>query len=298
PTFNPDRSRLRAVIEAALGYAPGGMEIRFVVVDNKSEPAVRAEEILVGNAVVDLIREPRPGTAFARIAGLRAVRRPWVLYLDDDNLVTEDYFAAGFAFLSQNPTVGVVGGRILPHYESDPPKCLEGNEELLALRDFDQDEWISGFDQKSPTYPDLTPLTAGLLFRREVVDQFLEWVDGSEGIISGRIGEESLGASEDCEFLMQGVYLPGLQSGYCHRMTLKHIIPTPRMEWPNLKRTAFEGGKAWGAFERKYDLRPRQPLVFALLRIAKHFFGMGAWKRRGRLKWLHYAGRTLAHAKY
>jgi glycosyltransferase involved in cell wall biosynthesis len=114
PTFNRSRGcemLLRGL--AAQSLAPERFEV-VVVDDCSSDDTVGALRRLVGEMPYRLqVLQTRAnrGPAQARNVGWRAAIAPVVAFMDDDCLPEADWLAAGLAFMSAHPTVGVAQGR-------------------------------------------------------------------------------------------------------------------------------------------------------------------------------------------
>jgi hypothetical protein len=97
PTFRRPDSLIRCVRSL---FVQTGVEARLaeiVIVDN--DPAGSAETaILALQAEAPLpvrhVRQPRPGVATARNAGLAATDAPWIAFLDDDESATQPWLAS------------------------------------------------------------------------------------------------------------------------------------------------------------------------------------------------------------
>jgi glycosyltransferase involved in cell wall biosynthesis len=108
--------------------APAGLPWEVVVVDNGSTDRTPAVIQAFGARLpLRSVREPRPGVSHARNAAVAAAAGTYVLWLDDDELVSPgwltDYGAAARAY----PTVEAFGGPIVPWYDSwgtTPPPWL------------------------------------------------------------------------------------------------------------------------------------------------------------------------------
>ncbi len=110
----------------------------IVVADNNSTDDTRdvvARFAESGPAPVRYMFEPRQGVSHARNAALATASGAVLAFMDDDVRPAEDWLAAVLAALAREDA-DIVGGRILPLWESPPPAWLEDNAQLydyLAL---------------------------------------------------------------------------------------------------------------------------------------------------------------------
>lgn len=125
-----------------------------VVVDNGSSDAtaevVRA--IAAGSGLpVRYVLEPRLGTSHARNTAVREARADYLLFTDDDALVTDgwaDALVAGF----DDPSVAAVGGRIVPRWPVEPPAWMDGRQALiLTMHDYGTEPRLLGPDEHAIT---------------------------------------------------------------------------------------------------------------------------------------------------
>ena len=87
----------------------------IIVVDNGStdgtqEVVLRWAEAHRNNALdLSLLIEPRKGAALARNTGLRAVRTPWVMFFDSDDVMLTGHLAAISSTIEANPGTDIIG---------------------------------------------------------------------------------------------------------------------------------------------------------------------------------------------
>jgi hypothetical protein len=102
----------------------------LVLVDNGSTddtPRVLAEFAAAAPFPVTVVREPRPGLAAARNAGVAAARAPLLLFIDDDCYPAAD-FVDRWIEVFDDPRVGFGAGRILLHDPDDYPITIRTDE--------------------------------------------------------------------------------------------------------------------------------------------------------------------------
>lgn len=84
------RPEFLGALLAGLEAQHGGPRRELVVVDNDPEGSARA---VVAASSARYLVEPRPGVSWARNRAVAAARAPVVLFLDDDQLVADDFLA-------------------------------------------------------------------------------------------------------------------------------------------------------------------------------------------------------------
>lgn len=94
-----------------------GQLLEVIVVDSASHPdaANRVCELVEGHVGVRLVRLDAPGVSVARNAGIKAVRAPWIGFIDDDELPTADWVKKAQALIARLPAdCAACGGNVLP----------------------------------------------------------------------------------------------------------------------------------------------------------------------------------------
>ena len=113
PTF-----RRPALLREAIASvcAQKGTKVELIVVDDSPEGSAAGIADEFGSSV-RYLRNPEPTGGFPSVVrnlGWPLASGRFVHFLDDDDLVPEDHYAAALAAFDANPAVGVVFGRIEP----------------------------------------------------------------------------------------------------------------------------------------------------------------------------------------
>jgi glycosyltransferase involved in cell wall biosynthesis len=106
--------------------APYGFDWELIVVDNNSTdgtPGVLAD--FVGRLPLRALSEPRAGKSNAANLVVREARGEYIIWTDDDVLVSPDWIRQYVAAFEQYPDAEVFGGRIDPWFEGTPPRWLD-----------------------------------------------------------------------------------------------------------------------------------------------------------------------------
>ncbi len=254
-TLNPDREVLARVLAAleAQTLARGAFEI--LLVDNCSQPPLARAEF---PAVDRVVREARPGVAFARARAIREARAPLLLFADDDNLLAPNYLETALAIAAANPGIGAFSGIAEPVVPEGVPAWTRPLWPALGIRDHGPEAITRASDEWGPWLP----IGAGCAVRREPALRYaaLIW-EGGLGEVVGRAGD-GIVAGEDTLLAWTAVW-DGYACSYQPSLRLAHCLRRSRFSWRNLARNEFGHGVA---FVRLEALRGRPVVTGGMLR--------------------------------
>jgi glycosyltransferase involved in cell wall biosynthesis len=222
-TYNPRADYLSRTLAALKSQTLPYSEWELLIVDNASVPAVAESVSLAWHSNARIVRETELGIANARIRAMREFAGDLLVFLDDDNVLAEDYLQRCAELFSARPDLGAVSGCLLPEYESAPPDWFAPYESWIAVRRITADTWSNFLDSRSE------PVTAGMCLRRDITeahinaarDNPLQRVLGSRGT--------SLLRGEDVAIVKSAIKL-GYSVGQFTQLKLLHLIPKRRTE--------------------------------------------------------------------
>jgi glycosyltransferase involved in cell wall biosynthesis len=283
--------------------APG--TFRVLVVDNASAPPLDEallEPLLAAGIPARMVREPAPGLTRARLRAFRETSGEWLLLLDDDNELREDYVAEGLRFAAANPGVGCLGGKLLLPEGHPAPGWAAPFHSWMAIKDAGE-EVITGASEDWGLWE---PPGAGAFVRREVVEEWLRRFGNDPRVLQlGRTGKRNLASCEDSLLMRQAPRL-GLLNAYVPQLVLQHHVDPSRFRLPYLLRLMHAYGSSlvelellvkghvelptyYRGFHRllktaRRELRDRRQtsLQFALAKIVFHWRARATYLRLGR----------------
>lgn len=271
-----------------------------LLVDNASSPPLAVRSwTCAAPANVRLLVEPQLGLSFARRRGLAEARAPFVVLVDDDNVLAPDYLAQVHRLFAEHPAVGALGGRSLPEFECQPEEWQKEFFSLLALRDLGDTPLISAGLRPNGSacnvYPSFAPIGAGMALRREASAAWLEQACASR--FTDRRGQSLTSAGDnDLGLTIMGA---GWQVAYFPQLSLTHLIPAARLEPSYLGRLNRGIQKSWMQVLSRHRANPWAPIApWTLpLRTAKAWFAYRAWSGRpAYIRWQgacgHFEGRA------
>jgi hypothetical protein len=229
-TYNPPRERLKQVLSCIFrmkSFETGIFEV--IVVDNNSKPRLSLDEVSVEGHSATLIQEKIPGLTAARIRGFTDSRGEALVYVDDDNLLADDYGTQALNLLQRHPDIGVFSAQISGRFEIPPDPWMTPYLPYLALTDVKEDRWSFS------TEGGCLPVGAGMVVRRDVMAHYADAVDANRGRASMDRTGSSLLAGGDTDIGYAALSL-GMGCGWCKDLKVEHIIPTCRLEPEYLRR--------------------------------------------------------------
>lgn len=217
---------------------------RFEVIAVDNNCTDRSMEIVQrlltpGGISYRIVQEPVAGLMHARRTGVRHAHNDLLLFVDDDNILADDYLEKLLAIYRRNPLVGVAGSRVEPLVADDTPEWFEQFGGVYACGE-------QAPDSQDVTYGRMTLFGAGLSFRRELIHGI--FFDDPELFLTGRTGNLLL-RGDDSELCMRAI-LRGWRVWYDKGLLLQHNILPCRIHWSYVEQARFGGGAASIILER------------------------------------------------
>jgi glycosyltransferase involved in cell wall biosynthesis len=227
-TYNPDPSIfsrcLSAISEASKIYQPA----EIIIIDNNSTEALSNQpyikEFLKHNTVGKIIIEEKQGLTPARLRGISEAKEELLIFIDDDNLITRDFFIKGIEIAERNPNIGAWSGQVFLEFEKEPEVWTRKYWGLLVHRELETDYWSN-----LPHLPTTMPCGAGLFIRKKVADYYYHLhKTGKRTIQLDRTGS-SLFSGGDNDMAACACDI-GLGVGLFREIKLTHFIPSFRLK--------------------------------------------------------------------
>jgi glycosyltransferase involved in cell wall biosynthesis len=180
-----------------------------------------------------VIPEKRPGTMYARNTGIVSASFRYLLYVDDDNWLAENYLKTAYEAIRCDDAIAAVGGKGIMVFEEGftPPVWVARYEKSYGCGP-------QGKKDGDTTYDQGWLYTAGAILDRVWLDRLYR--AGFESALKGRDGR-SLAPGEDTE-LTYALKIIGGRLFYTSELTFKHFMPRNRMTWEFLRKQYFAFG--------------------------------------------------------
>jgi glucosyl-dolichyl phosphate glucuronosyltransferase len=189
-----------------------------VAVDNNSTDDTRAVIApFVAAGRVRYASEPLQGLSHARNRGVATARGDILAFTDDDVRVGPSWIHAIARAFAEHPDVDMVGGRVEPEWEAEPPAWLaQAGAAPLALVDYGVEPFrIAAAEPRCL-------IGANVAIRRRA----LERLHGFSPRVQ-RVGD-GIGSTEDHDFQMR-LLEGGAAALYDPRMAVRAVVPRERL---------------------------------------------------------------------
>lgn len=307
-THNPRQDYFAETLAglAAQEPLPDGRSWELVLIDNASNPPLDTRVDLSWHPQTRIVREERLGLTFARLRCFEEARGPILLFVDDDNVLAPDYVRRAFEAFEVDPSLGAIGGRAIPRYESPPPAWFPGLGMSLACRDLGDAALYADWKGAAPAerrYPECAPIGAGMGIRRNAYAAYIEAAARNPTRTAlGRRGAD-LSSGEDNDIIMTVLH-NGWRVAYLPALRLQHLIAARRLTADYLARYAFSSSRTWIQVLDVHGIRPWPAIApWTLpLRKARAYLRARAWRSDvNRIRWQascgHFEGRATLEAR-
>jgi len=217
---NPRIDYFARVLEALKAQTLSTDNWELVVVDNASEDSVAASYNISWHPNARHVREENLGLTCARLRGIAESSAGLLVFVDDDNVLAENYLDVATQIATDWRCLGAWGGQQLAEFEGGEPR-------EVWKRDFwtsrlVRDIWSNNYDRQA------APVGAGMCVRRAVAMKYVEYVK-SDSLRSslGRSGS-GMNSGEDIDMAFTACDL-GFGTGKFAGLTLIHLIPQRRL---------------------------------------------------------------------
>jgi len=273
----------------------------------QSLPVEQWELLIIDNASVqslasqfDLSWHPRSklGLTRARICGYNAASADVLVFVDDDNVLHQQYLSEVIHIFQQHPELGAIAGKSLPKFEVEPESWIKNYYSILALRDFGETPLTTPGDfgvLTAASYPYFAPCGAGLTLRRSLFASYIAQINRNPSRLAlGRTGQQLL-SGEDNDIILS-LITGGWGVGYFPQLQLTHLISAYRLQPNYLARLNYTIAKTWVQVLGMHGIQPwrKIPTWTVLLRQIKAAFFYQPWRNSAAyIQWRGVCG-TLA----
>jgi glycosyltransferase involved in cell wall biosynthesis len=222
-SHNPRRDYIQQCIKAIRDQRLPYNQWELVVVDNRSDEPLTGRLDLSWHLHAQVFREEVLGLTAARLRAIRESTGELLVFVDDDNVLDDDFLEVAWCTMEKRPFLGSWSGQCRPAFEVPPPDWTRRYWGNLVIREFDKDMWSN-----LPRLPQSMPCGAGLCVRRQVALHYLDLHEsGKRSFQFDRNGKSLLsGGDNDLAACACDI---GLGVGLIASLKLTHLISPERL---------------------------------------------------------------------
>ena len=222
-SHNPNPRCLDRVLGALVRQTLALPHWELLLIDNASESSLEKSWDLSWHPQARHIREEELGLTNARMRGISEARAELLVFVDDDNVLAEDYLERTLEISREWQILGTWGGQIVPEFEQTPEEWTKRYWNWIAIREVEGDRWSN-----LPEDLGDKPYGAGICVRKNVAEAYVRRVRANPlQQLLGRRGEQLL-AGDDTDLCLAACSL-GLGNGVFTKLKLTHLIPSQRL---------------------------------------------------------------------
>ncbi|WP_088889475.1 glycosyltransferase [Leptolyngbya ohadii] len=285
-THNPRQDYFSSVLAALKQQTLPVQQWELCVIDNASDSPLSDR----ANPDLDLswhphaviIQEPQLGLTHARLCGFRASNADLIVFVDDDNVLAQNYLAQVVQIFQEYPQLGAIAGKSLPQFEVEPEPWIRSYDSVLALRDFGETPLTTaraGSTLTATSYPAFAPCGAGMALRRQLFATYNDQVANHPVRLAlGRTGQQ-LTSGEDNDIILT-LLAAGWEVGYFPQLHLTHLIASHRVQPDYLARLNYAASRSWVQVLGIHGIQPWKKIAAwtVLLRQMKVAFRYQPWR--------------------
>lgn len=273
-THNPNVHLLNEVLDALRSQTLATTSWELLIIDNASDNPIDKSIDVSWHQHTQIVHEAKLGLTNARVRGIQESHSELLIFVDDDNLLDNNYLQECLTIANQHSNLGAWGGNLVPRYEVPPPHWFHQYAHLLAIRTIANDKWCN--------IPEWTigacPSGAGMCIRRSVAEKYVEICNSDPlRVVLDRTGTCLMGYG-DLDMAFTSCKM-GMGTGVFDTLSLIHVIPSTRIEKSYLLKLE-EGNAASsvvmdfinGKFKPNQATPVRKPLLARIYGKAKNLF--------------------------
>ena len=205
----------------------------LIIVDNLSDRRISESVDVSWHKRSRVIVEPKLGLTHARICGIEESAGDVICFVDDDNVLNQDYLSESLRIGRESTHLGCWGGEISAEYEAAPEPWFQKYQGFLVIRPLSRDTWNNSY-----SYDDALPCGAGMCVRRCVAIQYRKLcISSTERSELDRRGN-SFSSGGDLDMAYTAIDM-GFGTGRFKALHLVHLIPESRLKLKYLLALAF-----------------------------------------------------------
>lgn len=237
-TYHPTQSIFEPVLDSLLKLSTDSNLDEIVIVDNASPEKVKDKDYVKNflnrcNCKVRVVLEERKGLTFARIRGVQETTSKRILFVDDDNILSNDYIEKLAEGINKYPFVACWGpGDVSVKFDGEVDPWVDHFKGLF------QEKHYKTFRYGClPGWHGFSPAGTGLSVSRDVLEEYIKRIDSGELTAADRTGK-ALTSGGDSQIIHVAT-LMDKAVGQNPNMTLTHFIAADKATLEYMKNLLF-----------------------------------------------------------
>lgn len=264
-SHNPRDSYFLRVLDALKSQTLPLETWELLVIDNASQSPIRDRFPLSWHPLGRHLSEPKLGKLNAWLTAIREARADILVFVDDDNVLANDYLENALSIGRTKPFIGAWAGSVIPELEKPLPAWVGDQDWRLTIVDIKEDVWSNlrnGFAT--------TPPGAGLCIRNQVGKRYLEWCATNKHSATLDRSGKGLGGYGDIDLGHCALDI-GLGTGKFASLRLTHLIPESRLTLDYFVRHAEGDAMSLALFKAVRGLPLQKPHPQTLVHSIRWF---------------------------
>jgi len=221
--YNSRAVHLNPTLEKIFDQTLRASHYEVVLIDNRSNPPLQQRHDLRLPSQVRVVVEVTPGLTAARLRGAAETSGDPIVFVDDDNVLKQDYLETAARLCVEHPYLGVFSANVQGRFDTPPEPWMKPFLPFLAIHQVEKPKWANHAAGGT------LPIGAGMVVRRSVMEQYRHRLQASDAFNGlDRVGS-SLLAGGDTDIGMAAIEI-GLGCAYMPSLEVTHLIPRDRLD--------------------------------------------------------------------
>lgn len=243
-SHNPRPDYLTRVLDALKAQTLPREKWEVLLIDNASDSILASDWNLSWHQAARHVRENVLGLTMARLRAIAEATGDVLVFVDDDNVLDENYLAECARIAAEMQLIGAWGGQQIGEFEVPPQEWMKPYLACLGVREFNGIRWSN-----VPHVTETIPFGAGLCVRAKIARVWSEKTSADPDRRSlGRTGN-ILNSCEDTDLALSACD-EGYGMGVFPSLRLTHLIPKERLDAKYLARIIESSARSLGVLLR------------------------------------------------
>lgn len=254
------KNAVQSIIEQTLAKS----DYEIIIVDNNSQDGtlelLKEIQSDISQPKIKFVNEVKQGLGFARNTGVKKSQGTYVAFMDDDALADSKWLESALhLFKNVQPTPLVLGGHILPFYNSVKPAWFKDDYESRTWGE--KPRFLKPFESFSGS---------NMIFRKEIIEKA-----GGFNVQVGMTGDQISVGEETALFdKIWSSYGDLSNMFYSPHLIVFHIVDQYKMTVAYQLKRSFATGQSWYLNNKPKSFKKKLLVILGLLKSIGRFVGL------------------------